>query len=265
MYSTFELAWKYLKYYITSSNGKGHGVHSPFVFDFIVKVLNDRRQFYPYEAIESLRERLLHDATLLDIEDFGAGSAIQATKQRSIASIARNAAKNRKLSQLLFRIVHYYQPKEIIELGTSLGISSAYMATAAPNAKVFTLEGAKAVADVAKRNHDALQIDNIEVLPGRFDDLLPSVLTNMTSVDLAFVDGNHRLIPTLKYFELLSTKATNDSIFLFDDIHWSREMEQAWKTIREHPSVRATIDLFFIGIVVFRDAFKSKQHFTIRF
>ena len=133
MYSRFRLAKKYLHYYFTASNGRGHGIHSPFVFDFIKNVLNDKRNFYSYEKVESLRRRLLNDKTVLQVDDFGAGSTLSSSKERSISSITRNAAKSKKLSQLLFRIVHYYKPRTVLELGTSLGISSAYMAAAAPN------------------------------------------------------------------------------------------------------------------------------------
>ena len=265
MYSRFQLAKKYIHYYLTASSGKGHGIHSPFVFDFVVNVLNDDRHFYHYDAIESIREKLLSNTSTLEIEDFGAGSAIDSKKKRSIASIARNAAKSQRLCQLLFRIVHYYKPKIILELGTSLGISSAYMACAAPEATVITIEGASSVADTAKENHESLQLHNVKIITGKFDQVLPEVLQHLESVDLAFIDGNHRFEPTRDYFEQLLSRATPESILIFDDIHWSKEMEDVWNLIKHHTSVSATIDLFFIGMVFFRPAFKSRQEFTIRF
>lgn len=265
MYSRLQLARKYIRYYITASNGKGHGIHSPFIFDFVTNVLNDRRHFYSYETIEALRSQLLSDKTILSIEDFGAGSTGGTTKQRTISSIARHAAKSKKLCRLLFRIVHHYQPKTILELGTSLGISSAYMASAAHDAKLITIEGASSVAKAASDHHQVLQLHNIEVVTGRFEEILPGILHEANTVDLAFIDGNHRFEPTKYYFEQLLTKAGDGSIFIFDDIHWSKEMEDVWRVIKAHKRVTATIDLFFIGIVLFNSAFRSKQDFTIRF
>ena len=265
MYSRFQLAKKYIHYYLTASNGKGHGIHSPFVYDFVANVLNDRRHFYPYDSIEVMRDRLLTDQTLLEVDDFGAGSVTGSKKQRTVASIAKNAAKSKKLCRLLFRIVHNYKPRNILELGTSLGISSAYMASASPRAKLVTIEGAASVAETAKGNHRQLQLQNIRVITGRFEDKLDQVLSEMNSVDLAFIDGNHRFDATRRYFDQLVHKANAGSIFIFDDIHWSEEMEDAWRVIKADKSVLATIDLFFIGIVLFNPAFKSKQHFTIRF
>ena len=265
MYTRLQLAKKFIHYYFSASNGRGHGIHSPFVFDFVTNVLNDTREFYPYESIESVRRQLMKDKSLIEIEDFGAGSAHQSNKQRSIGSVAKHASKSKKLSRLLFRIVHYYQPKIILELGTSLGISSAYMASANPGARIISIEGASSVARLAQLHHNFLHIDNVEVRIGHFDDILPLTLKELARVDLAFVDGNHRLEPTMQYFEQLITYTTAQSMLIFDDIHWSEEMEEAWRNIKKHHSVTASIDLFFIGIILFRPEFKSKQEFSIRF
>lgn len=265
MYSRLQLASKYISYLFTASNGKGHGTHSPFVFDFIKNVLNDKRDFYAYSKVESIRKNLLEDNTVLEIDDFGAGSVTGATKKRSIRQIALNAAKPKKLGQLLFRIVNYYQPKHIIELGTSLGLSTAYLAEGNLNAKVTTMEGAKAIAKVAQRQFDILQLTNIKLIEGNFDITLQDVLQKKMAVDLVFIDGNHRKAATLAYFGQLLLKKNDGTILVFDDIHWSNEMEGAWKEIKEHPDVMLTIDLFFFGLVFFRKEFIAKQNFIIRF
>jgi predicted O-methyltransferase YrrM len=265
MYSKTALAIKYLRYYFTSSNGKGHGTHSPFIYHFITQVLNDKQHYPEYDKVESLRQQLLKDQTILTIQDFGAGSSITKTNQRTIASIAKNAAKPKKFGQLLFRMIKTYQPKNIVELGTSLGITTLYLSLAKPDAKLFTMEGASEVADIAVSNFKKAGANNITLRQGNFDNTLSSVIHELSSVDFAFIDGNHRRLPTENYFAQLLPAIHNDSILVFDDIHWSPEMEQAWQTIRQHPSVRCTIDLFFIGIVLFRAEFKEKQHFSIRF
>ncbi len=265
MYSSLKLARKYLYYYLTASNGKGHGIHSPFVFDFIINVLNDKRNFYAYSQIENLRQELLNDNEIINIEDFGAGSTISKTNQRKICDITKHAAKNKKLAQLLFRIANYYQPKNIIELGTSLGISSAYLASANVNSQLITIEGSRQIATIAQKNMQYLGLNNIQSITGNFDDKLPDVLKNISSVDLVFVDGNHQKEPTLKYFDQLLEHASDQSIFIFDDIHWSQEMEEAWEHIKQSSQVTLTIDLFFIGLVFFRKNFKAKQDFILRF
>ncbi len=265
MYSPFQLGARYLKYYITASNGKGHGIHSPFVFDFITKVLNDDRHFYAYEFIENLRQLLLTDERELIIEDFGAGSRVKKTNLRSVKDIAGSSLKPKKFGQLLFRIVDRYSPSTILELGTSLGVTTAYLAAAKLASVVVTMEGSKAVAKVAKNNFCNLNLPNIRLVEGNFDETLPATVKETGKVDLAFIDGNHRYEPTVRYYRQLLPAVHEQSILIFDDIHWSKEMEQAWDEICKDPAVMVSIDLFFIGLVFFRKENKVKQHFTIRF
>ncbi len=240
-------------------------MHSPFVFEFITRVLNDRTPYPAYLQVEGLRRRLKKEKECILVEDFGAGSVYQSEVQRSIGAIARNAAKPAKYGQLLHRIVRYYQPLNLLELGTSLGITSAYLSSANPSARLTTLEGAHEIAIRAIDNLASLNLSNVQVIEGNFDNTLPAYLRSAGEIGLAFIDGNHRKIPTLQYFDWLLEHHGNDSIFIFDDIHWSQEMEEAWETIRQHPAVRCSMDLFFIGIVVFRKEFREKQHFSIRF
>ena len=170
MFSSWQLLKKYSSYYFTALNGKGHGIHSPFVYDFVRQLLIDKRNFYAYNQVEALRQKLLRDNSLIEVEDFGAGSAINKTNQRTIASIAQHSAKSKKWAQLLFRIVNYYQPKNILELGTSLGISTAYMSLANPKARLVTAEGSAAVAAQASRNFQSLQCNHIKQETGKFDE-----------------------------------------------------------------------------------------------
>lgn len=265
MYSPAKLALKFLRYYLTALNGKGHGIHSPFVFEFVTKVLNDDRQFYCFKTIELLRARLRHDKTEITLQDFGAGSRVHTAYKRKVADIAKSSLKPKKFAQLLFRMVNFYQPSDILELGTSLGITTAYLASANTNANVITMEGAKTVAAIAQINLRQLQLSNVKIVEGNFDDILPPTLNKFSKIDFAFIDGNHRKEPTLNYFQQILLKTTAESILIFDDIHWSKEMEEAWETIKANALVTLSIDLFFIGIVFFRKEQKEKEHFTIRF
>jgi len=260
------MALKFIRYYFTAMNGRGHGMHSPFVFEFITNVLNDGRHFYAYQQIEKIRQSLLADTRLLTIEDFGAGSRVIKNNTRTVSSIARSSVKPKKFSRLLFRMVDFYQPKIILELGTSLGITTAYLASANPNATVITMEGAAPVAAVANENFSKLHLHNIQLAEGNFNTTLPPVISHLPApVGLAFIDGNHRYQPTINYFEQILTKSNGFTIIILDDIHWSKEMEQAWQYVQQHTQVTTTIDLFFIGIVLLRNEFKAKQHFSIRF
>lgn len=265
MYSSFQLIKKYATHYLTASNGKGHGVHSPFVFDFIKYVLNDKKPYPCYSTIESCRKKLLNDHTLIEVQDFGAGSAVIKSNKRIISKIAASSLKPKKFSQLLFRIAQYYNPQTILELGTSFGISTSYLASGNNNANVYTLEGAGEIARIAQQQFDRLSLKQIKLIEGDFEFSMPRVLTSLPTIDLVFIDGNHRKVPTINYFYQLLKNAGPTSILIFDDIHWSKEMDEAWALIKQDSAVTLTIDLFFIGLVFINPDFKVKQHFKIRF
>lgn len=227
------------------------------------KVLEDRRHFYAFDALQNLRSRLLQDERLLEVKDLGAGSQQLKAPQREVRAVAKTALSTPFYSQLLFRLVQYYRPETLIELGTSLGLSSLYMAKGNPKARLYTIEGCPQTAAVAAQHFQQLQQENIEALVGNFDVQLPQVLQQLPHLDFVFFDGNHRKAPTLDYFEQCLERATEKSIFLFDDIHWSKGMEAAWEEIKAHPQVRLSIDLFDLGLVFFRNEQKEKEHFSL--
>lgn len=265
MYSPLQLAIKFLTYQVSASNGKGHGIHSPFVYDLVTKVFNNKNNYAEFEEIEFLRKQLMQNKTVQDVEDFGAGSVKGFAKKRTVQQIASSSLKPKKYAQLLYKLVNYFQPKTILELGTSLGVTTSYLAKANKEAQLITLEGSDAIGAIAKENFVQLQLQNMHQITGNFDETLDAAIDKLSTIDFAFIDGNHRKEPTLRYFEQLLKYSNQNSLFVFDDIHWSRDMEEAWTAIKNHPSVTLSIDLFYIGLVFFRKEQKEKQHFTIRF
>ena len=201
----------------------------------------------------------------MQVRDFGAGSHTGAGPQRRLRDIARTAAKPAALAQLLFRLVNHFRPRTILELGTSLGLTTAYLAAADSRSRVLTFEGCPNTATVARETFEVLNLRNVTLIEGNLDDTLaPTLATLDGPLDFAFFDGNHRYEPTLRYFNLCAAHRTEQSVFVLDDIHWSGEMERAWAAICQHPDVTLTVDLFFVGLVFFRRN-QPKQHFILRF
>lgn len=269
MFSKYTLARKYLQYRKNALNGKGHGIHSPFVYSFVREVLRDKRTYPCYQPIAALRRILKTDERFVEVEDFGAGSRVISSRTRRIGDIAKSSLKPKKYSRLLFRMVQQWQPSVILELGTCFGVTTAYLASGHKNAQVYTMEGASSIAEVARHNFNELQLSNIELIEGNFDNKLQGLLEGLKAgnknLDFVFIDGNHRKEPTIRYFQALLPLITENSVVVFDDIHWSEEMESAWEVIKKAPEVSLTIDLFFIGIVFFRKENKVKQDFVIAF
>lgn len=255
------MAKKYIRYYLTAGNR--HDVHSPFVYSLVEEVLNKKDFRQAYAPVEQLRSRLLQSNGVVEVTDLGAGSLTGASNTRRIRDIARHAAKPAKFGQLFYRLVQYLDAKNVLELGTSLGLSAAYMASA--GATVHTIEGCPNIAELARMNFSELGLHNIRQHTGNFDNELGGVLQNMPNPDIVYIDGNHREEPTVRYFEESLPFLRDSAVVIFDDVHWTEGMERAWETVKAHPSVTTTIDLFFIGIAFVSPDFKAKQHFTIKF
>jgi predicted O-methyltransferase YrrM len=241
-----------------------HGLHSPFVYRLVDRVIYDFDAKKVYQEVENLRKQLFIDNRIITITDLGAGSRVNNNRQKKISDIAYNALKPPKMAQLLYRLVADLEPFNIIELGTCLGITTVYLQKAAPDAKVYTLEGCPETARIAKETFKKAGINNVELITGNFDDTLPPVINKLDKLDFVFVDGNHQKEATLKYFEWCLPKVHENTMLIFDDIYWSEGMKQAWNQIKAHPKVTVTIDLFWIGLVFFRQG-QAKEDFLIRF
>ena len=199
---------------------------------------------------------------MIRVRDFGAGSRVFKGPERKVSRIAKTAGISKRRAKLLYKTVRQFQPAKILELGTSLGLATAALSLAAPKARIDSLEGCPATAQVARSGFERYGLKNIEVHTGEFDELLPGLL-KANRYDLVFFDGNHQKEATLRYFELCLAAATENSLFIFDDIHWSRDMETAWEQIKEHPEVTLTLDTYQWGLVFFRKD-REKEHFTLR-
>ena len=252
--------WQYLLYLPRCVHL--HGIHSPFVFELHSELFKEKASYYSFDEIESIRAKLLLTKKELTINDFGAGSIAQKSNNRSVQNITRTSLKPAKTAQLLFRFVYYFKPEILIELGTCLGITSSYLAKANPNGHLTSLEGATELTQVAQINFTKLNIKNITQVNGNLDKTFKATLQRLKRVDFIFFDGNHRKEPTLRYFKEALPFADDQSIFVFDDIYWSKEMTQAWKVIKDHPKVTITIDCFAMGFVFFRND-QAKEHFTV--
>jgi predicted O-methyltransferase YrrM len=250
---------KYLKFLLKSTNQ--HGVHSPFVYDLATKCFYDKTNYEAYKAILNFKSLLLKNKSTILVTDLGAGSMVMKTENRLISNMAKNAGTTVKRAKLLYRVTQFFKPETVLELGTSLGIATHAISLGNPNSHITTIEGCSNISKFAKDNFEKQHLKNITSLNGDFKTEIEKL--NSKKFDLIFFDGNHQKEATLHYFETLLKTAHNDSVFIFDDIYWSKGMTEAWETIKEHPKVTATIDTFFWGFVFFRSE-QAKEHFTIR-
>jgi predicted O-methyltransferase YrrM len=253
---------RYLRHFLKSLDE--HSLQAPFIFDLYSNIIKEEKKYYIFDEIETLRSNLLNDERTLEVRDFGAGSRISKVKKKSIKEIAQISLSSRKVSRLLFRLVNYYKPDSIIELGTSLGINTLYLASYSNSVPVFTFEGCNNIAQVAKGNFQAMGKKNITIIEGNIDKTFPEFLKQRSNISFIYIDANHQYEATLRYFNLAKEKSNEHTILVFDDINWSQGMNKAWTEICNDSSVGMSIDLFTTGIIFFKK-FLLKQHYVLSY
>lgn len=249
----------YIKFLISSTNQ--HGVHSPFVYNFVTKCLYDKEKYPKYTKLKNYRNTLKKSDIILEITDLGEGSKVLDSKKRRVAKMIRKSSSTKKETKLLYRVTNYFKPKTILELGTSLGMGAYAMALSDAASNITTIEGCPNTSNFAKTKFKEFGVDNIKFITGDFTAIIPTLSTK--GFDLIFFDGHHNKVATIQYFESLLPKTNNDTVFIFDDIYWSKGMTEAWEYIKAHRAVAVTIDCFSLGFVFFRKE-QAKEHFKVR-
>jgi hypothetical protein len=239
-------------------------IHSPFVYTFYTRVMKDDSPCPACGVIEKYRNGLLKNGGFIRMTDLGSGSSDLPWSRKVIPvrRILRRSSVPPKWGRLLYRTSRFFQPSTILEFGTSLGISTAYLATGSPESTVTTIEGCEETAARAAGTFETLRLNHIRLLNARFDDVISYLLPEIGVLDMVFFDGNHRKETTVRYFESCLPFIRDHSVFIFDDIHWSEEMELAWTEICGHESVKISIDLYRMGLVFFREGL-SKEDFIL--
>ncbi|MDX1279511.1 class I SAM-dependent methyltransferase [Oceanihabitans sediminis] len=250
---------QYIKFLKNSTNQ--HGVHSPFIYNLVTKCFYNKTKFTDYKTLSQYRENLYNNHTIIEVKDYGAGSRIFKSNKRKVSKIAKTAGITKKRAKLLYRIANYLQTDNMLELGTSLGLATAALSLGNKKGNITTMEGCPETAAIAKQQFQDFELKNIDIKVNDF----ASEINNLKNknFDLIYIDGNHQKEATLSYFNTLLNHIHNDSLMIFDDIHWSEEMTEAWQEIIEHKKVTASIDCFYWGIVFFRKE-QVKEHFVIR-
>lgn len=252
---------QYIKYRLRSVSK--FKVHSPFAYKIYTEViLNKAEGSQP--LIEKQRAWLLRQKNLMETTDFGAGAGAgkgdYKTRFRQARNITKHSSVSPKYGKLLYRLVAFVKPETILEIGTAMGISTMYMAKAAPESRIVSMEGCAVIAASAKDNFNKLSIKNIELAMGNFNQLLGKTVDKIERIDFALIDGNHRKDPTLKYFEQILDKLHPGSVVVVDDIHWSKGMLEAWNNIKANEKVSVSIDLFRAGILFFKEDIAKENH-----
>lgn len=258
-----KLLLNYINYKITSFTE--HDVHSPFVYNFYMELIKNKYPYDDFSILNDERQSLLKNEIELEITDFGAGSKKIKSNTRKVKDIAKYGIAQKKQAEFLYRLVNKFSPKTIIELGTSIGLTTMYLSLPNKQSNIYTLEGCPEIFNFSKQLFEKNKLTNITQIKGNFNDEFPKLLNKIDNIDLLYVDGNHSYEATLAYFEQALVKKSANSIFIFDDINWSEGMQKAWHEIKSNPEVKLSLDFFHFGIVFFRTEQIEKEHFVLKF
>ena len=213
------------------------------------KARHDTHSFWPLEA---LRTEWKHSQEKLGVKDLGAGSHTIQKSQRPVAKMARHSLSPAWFSRLLHFLITHYQLTTVAELGTSLGLNSLYLHQALPpHGELHTFEGCPNTLAWAQKHFDGWNASRIHTHLGNLDITWPVFLANNPTLDLVYLDANHREAPTVKYFEACLPYLSSRAIVVVDDLYWSSGMHRAWQRISQHPQVQIAIDLFEGGLLFF--------------
>jgi predicted O-methyltransferase YrrM len=239
-----------------------HSIHSPFFFDFYSRVIRGESDSLFLE-IEKTRTNLLNNHAMVTVEDLGAISPHFKNPGRTISRVAATSLNEERYCLLFYRIAQHAEAKNMVELGTSMGITSLYLSSAV-GSKLTTFEGNSAMINIALTNFEYFYRKNINLIEGNIDQTLPDYLQNPAKIDFALIDANHRYEPTIRYFNWLAKRMADRGVLVIDDIYYSEEMGRAWNELKKHDLVYGSIDLFRCGILFF-DLALNKQHFIWKF
>jgi predicted O-methyltransferase YrrM len=255
----FSRITRQVSYLLFSRHGRGHGIHSPFAFDIVSRVFNAPTDKKAIEKIEKTRELNSRDRRMIEVNDFGTGSARMKGNARRVSEVAKFSPVPSRYGKLLMRLSGEFGAPAIFELGTSLGISSMYLASARNDVPLYTIEGCRALAEIASANFRSAGIDNVIQITGQFSAMLSEIEKLNIKPGLVFIDGDHRGESTVDYFSRIAGMSGDNSVIVIDDIHYSRGMEEAWKEIKCHERVSLTIDISRMGLVFFRKGMTSSN------
>ncbi len=259
--SFYSQVLSYLSYWLNEENE--HSLHSPFVYELYKKVILNTNKKPLHPDIEKIRSQFIKSIKTIEVIDLGSGSQVSNNNRRKISDIASKGISKRKYSELFERLIQHFEYKTVVELGTSLGVNTLYLAKN-NDVNVFTFEGDPSLAAIASAVFEGNEKRNTTVIEGDIDDTLPAFLDKHKKVDFVLIDANHTYKATTNYFNLLLDHISDNTCFIFDDIHINGEMEKAWNDIKSHYQVTVTIDLFQVGLVFFNPEIR-KQDFILTF
>lgn len=243
-------------------------IHSPFLFSLMQYVFDDSKKNRPpvFYDIENHRKTLTTNKKTIVFNDYGTGGDKKKEKNIAIKKIAIKSLKQAKYARFLYRLVKHIKPLNVVELGTSLGITTVYLSLGVEGkGQICTVEADKNIQVIAKENWEKILGEN-KIKSYLFDgnEKWPMLCNNLEKIDFLFIDANHRKEAMIRYLLQAMPYLHKKSVVVFDDINWSYETLEAWTLIKERKEVSLSFDIYQMGILFFDDSL-SKEDYTLKY
>ena len=169
-----------------------------------------------------------------------------------------STGKSARWGGFLYLVAREFGCRSGIELGACAGLSAYYLGSAVE--RLVTVEGSAALADIARET--VAPLPGVRVVNALFNDALDAV--GEDRFDLAYIDGHHEQMATLRYFERLQPSLEPGGVILFDDISWSQDMRDGWERVCAMPDLSDCVDLGEVGLCIWRPGVAKARVWDLR-
>ena len=208
--------------------GKGFGVHSPWAYDLIENVINERHPYYAYDDLYSFWENAPQDLP-------------QYPQSRD---------------ELLFRLVNRFNPRFILEVGTGAGVSTGYLASVSTRSRVVTVDNPHPASKQVLRN--LKRIHNIEYIAADVTQTVRDILDSGTIPQ--FIHIAHTAL-WKEVVEMILPYATPDMVIVVEDMG-KKQKKEWWDQLIKDERIGVTFQMKKAGLLFF-DHKKTKQHYVL--
>lgn len=215
-----------IRYINRKRHAAGYGVHSQFAFELIMDTIHTPYSYYIYKDNKDRLEQA-----------------------------GLNKKTDTEYAELLFRLVNRFNSREILEIGSGLGVNTLYLNTHSKQAIVTCVE----IKDEKTKKAQLLLADKLENI------IFTNVLTTLeSSFNTIIWDLETFPNPKNLVIETIEKAIKPDGFIVLNYINKRKENKEVWKKILQLENLTMSFDLGTVGIGFFKPSL-PKLNYDIYF
>jgi len=232
---------------------KGFGVHSPFVYDLITNVIEEKSDFYAFSDISIAQLQLLQNEHVIQ---YG-------RKRIAVKEALKRFGITTKEGKFLFRLTNHYKPHTILSIGSSMGLAPLCLTRYNATVQCIILEYEQDIAEIAKQILNKEKNTALNIKIGAYHELLPESIVQLQRIDCVFIGKDVGVNDWDTVFEQCEPFIHDSTFFVLAGIRSSTDKQNYWMQYRQHPSVTIAVDLFDMGLLFFQPKLHKQVYKTI--